>query len=902
LDVGVHRLGSIPLFDLFHSEKRLESILLSSETRRPRPMRRPRNRVVGSLSFLAVLLCPCLGVASSPAAASRPVAGKDRSVTGTITDLAGRPVPGAQIELTRTPGGFPFCLCFRDQKQEIYHTSTGPTGRFEVRGLPASWFDLRIDHPDFAPLTWRGIATLDAAGPVDLGRLVLDAGRKLEGIVADGDGRPLANIAIWIRSMGFLWGEILQAEDSAFIRRGPRRVTGADGKFSIPHLEKTGNSTLSLYACRRGSRFMQPLAEPLPQPFRIVLPSLERVPGRVVDPEGRPVSGARVSAGIVLVGWTPIPSDVIDFYDPCPQNSGDAFASTDAAGRFVLEPLAQRVQGVFWVRASAEGFLPYARNEVELGGASGLRNLDIVLQRGASLAGQVRTRAGAPAPGVDISVSCPEVQSRHSTGPDGRYRLDGLPLGGTCHLSAGGGRFDQVEATVEIKAAENHLDLQVVLAETQQVRGRVIGPEGEPIAGAQIDIPGELDGAKSLTAPDGSFLVEKIGKTSDCVLSIWKEGYVARQSKTLKCGEAPMVIRLERALTLTGRLLNLNPEELRTAWIHAIDPSSSSLTPTPRSGVSPADGTYRIGDLGPGEWTVIADAGRRSVEGQVSLRAGERNATLNLSFPNRFPVRGRVSGPGGKGITSASVSFRESDSDSFSGGVGTQADGSFEILLENGSYTVSADGPDESGEGSFSILLPQPVIVVDVPAEGIEIHLEKGLLALHGCIPGLLPSDQAWVEASYQNTTRRYPIKADGCYRFQDLEPGDWSVSARVINHTDHTFLPGCLPGFRQIHHHITLAPGAPETVLDLDLALGNGTLTVDYAGAENLGRLSLRLPFADGETLIEPSCQGYRLREGSYRIQVVNGQGQALVDEPVEVTSDRETVVEIPGSAKPQM
>jgi Carboxypeptidase regulatory-like domain len=841
-------------------------------------MRMPRRRDADILSFfLAILLFPCLSVA----AISGLVTEKDRSITGTITDLAGRPVRGAKVELTRTPGGLPSCPCFRDEKQEIYHASTSPTGRFEVRGLPASWFDLRIDHPDFAPLTWRGIATPDAAGPVNLGRLVLDAGRKLEGIVVDGEGRPLANTAIWIRSAEPLWGKPLQAEDSAFIRRGPRQVTGADGKFSIPHLEKT---KVTLYACRRDSRFMQPLDEPLPQPFRIVLPSFGRVPGRIVDPEGRPVSGARVSAGIVGVA----PSDVIDSYDPCPQTGPSA--STDAEGRFVLESIAQ---GVFGVWASAEGFLPYAREE-DLGGASGLRNLDIVLQRGASLAGQIRTRTGAPAPGVEISVSCPGGGTRKSTGPDGRYRLVGLPPGGTCRLSVGGGRFDPVEATVEIKAAENHLDLQVGLAETQQVRGRVVGPEGEPVAGAEIDIAYALDGAKAFTTLNGSFVVEKLGKTSDCELSVWKEGYVAFQSKSLKCGAAPIVIRLERALTLTGRLLNLDPEELRTARISATNPSffySLSL----RGGVSPAEGTYRIGDLGPGEWTVSAYAGRRSVEGQVTLQAGKKNATLDLSFPDRFPVRGRVSGPGGEGITGVSVSFRESDSDSFSGDVRTQADGSFEILLENGSYTVRADGPDESGEGFFSIPLPQPVIVVDAPMEGIEIHFQKGDLALHGCIPGLLPSDQAWVEASYQNTTRRYEIKADGCYRFQDLEPGDWSVSARVIDHTDHTFVPGCLSGGgRQIHRHITLAPGAPETVLDLDLALGNRTLTVHLSGGENLGRLFLKLPFADGETLIEP-CEAFgRLREGSYRIQVVNGQGQVLVDEPVEVTSDREVTINL--------
>lgn len=850
-------------------------------------MRMPRNRYAGGLSiFLAVLLCPYLSVASSLAATSGLVAGKDRSVTGTVTDLAGQPVREAKVELTRTPGGFPSCPCCRDKEQEVYHARTSPAGRFEVRGLPASWFELRIDHPDFAPLTLKGIATPDAARPVDLGRLALDIGRKLDGIVVDGEGRPLADTAIWIRS-----SEPFQAEGHPFIRRGPRQVTGADGKFSIPHLEKKGNFTL--YACRRDrSQFTQELDEPLPRPLRIVLPSSGRIPGRIVDLEGRPVSGARVSAGIV--GWTP--SDVIDPYDPCPQTDQSAFVSTDAEGRFVLEPIAQ---GVFGVWASAEGFLPYAQNEVELGGASGVRNLDIVLQTGASLAGQVRTSAGAPAPGVEISLSCREGGSRNSTGPDGRYRLGGLPLGGTCHLSAGGGRFNRVEETVEIKAAENHLDLGVASTETQQVRGRVIGPDSEAVAGAKIEIPGTLDGAKPFTSPDGSFVVEKIGKSRECELSVWKEGYAAFRSKNVKCGEAPtkeVVIRLERALALTGRLLHLDPEELRTVQISANNPSFS----TPRGGVSP-DGTYRIGDLGPGEWTVFAVAGRRTVEGKVTLRAGERNATLDLSFRDRFPVRGRVSGPGGEGITTAWVSFGRSDY--FRENVRTQEDGSFEILLENGSYTVSVNGPDESGEGFRQIFLPQPVMVADAPLEGIEVHLKKGL-ALHGCIPGLLPGEHPVVVASYQNTTWTYPTKADGCYRFKDLEPGDWSVTTQLHPGDPLSNLRGKT---RQIQSHITLAPGDPETVLDLDLDLGDRTLTVRPAGPEKQGGLSLRLLFADGGTLINdlsPEQDGAfhidRLREGSYRIQIKDDKGEVLMNEPVELTSDREMVVEIQGSGKP--
>jgi protocatechuate 3,4-dioxygenase beta subunit len=846
-----------------------------------------RRRAAGSLSFLlSFLLCLGLSVASNAESASGPLAEKGRSIIGTVTDPAGRPLPGAEVELTRALGGFPACCgSLQDQEhQEVYHARTDPTGRFEVRGLPTSWFDLRIDHPGFAPLTRNGIVVPDAAGAVDVGKLTLDAGRKIDGVVVDAEGRPRAGTAIWIRSMD------RSSEGYPFLRRGPRQVTGADGRFSI-HVEPKG--LFELYACGRDrSRLIQVL-DGTPHPLRIVLPASGRVPGRVVDSEGHPVAGARVSAAMEAVGP---PSDIIDLYNPCPQTNSNAAVTTDAKGRFVLGPIAQ---GVFWVWVSADDFAPYTQTGAQLGGAGGLRNLDIVLRRGASLTGQVRSVAGAPVPGASIHASCPEGGADTSTGPDGRYRLSSLPPGGTCRLSARADRFNSAEATVEVKAAENHLDLRLEPIKTVEIRGRVIGAAGEPVAGAGVESRGALDGGKSLTAPDGSFTVETFAGSSDCALSVWKEGYAAYRSQSVPCDEAAAkeaVIRLERALTLTGRLLHLDPEQLATARVSAGNDSFY----TPRSSVSP-DGTYRIGDLGPGEWKVSAVADRRIVEGQVTLRRGQEDATLDLSFHSQFPVRGRVFGPDGEGIAGAWVAF--SGAGYFSDSVDTQEDGSFEILLENGSYEFKAgapSGPNAPTGDHWFISLP-PITVADAPLEGIDIHLKKGV-ALHGCIPGLLPGEHPGILASHQGTTWAPEIGADGCYRLQNLEPGDWLITARL-----QTGCLSCLPMFRdgndrKIERHVTVAPDASETALDLDLALGDRTLTVRPAGADKPGELYLRLLFPDGGALVEYAGQGRdgafhvpRLRAGDYQIQIMDRKDQVLLKRSVELTSDQEMVVEVP-------
>src|SRR5262249_47903331 len=187
----------------------------------------------------------------------------------------------------------------------------------------------------------------------------------------------------------------------------PRQATGPDGRFSLPHLaEKEG---LLLYACRRDrSQFQQLLSPPLPGQLRIVLPSSERLPGRVVDPNGRPVPGASVGAPLTGV----VPGEGIDVNDPCPWSDQDASATTDAEGRFVLKPLAA---GMFQVWVTADGFPRYRQKWVEVGGKKGLRRLDVVLQPGGAVSGRLLTAPGAPASGVAVSASCPGSDAHAST-------------------------------------------------------------------------------------------------------------------------------------------------------------------------------------------------------------------------------------------------------------------------------------------------------------------------------------------------------------------------------------------------------------------------------------------------------------------------------------------------------
>jgi len=97
------------------------------------------------------------------------------------------------------------------------------------------------------------------------------------------------------------------------------------------------------------------------------------------------------------------------------------------------------------------------------------------------------------------------------------------------------------------------------------------------------------------------------------------------------------------------------------------------------------------------------------------------------------------------------------------------------------------------------------------------------------------------------------------------------------------------------------VAPEASDAALDLDLALGDRTLTVRPAGADKPGDLCLRLLFPDSRTLVDYACQGRdgafrvpRLRAGDYQIQIMR-EDQVRLKRSIELTSDQEIVVEVP-------
>jgi hypothetical protein len=171
-------------------------------------------------------------------------------------------------------------------------------------------------------------------------------------------------------------------------------------------------------------------------------------------------------------------------------------------------------------------------------------------------------------------------------------------------------------------------------APLSEVRGRVTGPDGQPVAGASLELAGrqgerlhtqsQADGSFAIDAPDGTY-----------TLSASAEGYAGRETNpAIVVAGAPVAdveIQLGTDIVLSGRLLGLEQgdalEDLKVTGPPAYHPGTWTVD---------QDGRYRQTGLWPGDWTVSAvfdlEGQKRLASGAVHIPSGATEATLDLDF------------------------------------------------------------------------------------------------------------------------------------------------------------------------------------------------------------------------------------------------------------------------------
>jgi protocatechuate 3,4-dioxygenase beta subunit len=714
---------------------------------------------------------------------------------------------------------------------------SGADGTFvlEIPAAEEGWMEARASG--FLP----GERQLAKKGPEPT-VLTLAPSTALSGIVVDARGRPVAGVSVTTSYKNGTQGFIAMARSRA------------DGEFRLTRLPPGG--TFELSAARDGFARTTATARTAPagQPSlrtRIVMADGKTAFGKVVEEGSRPVEGA----GLILI-----------------TRSGDGLleAVSDAEGRFEFRHLSPGPASLRVTHPShAPGFLagieipPDSSSESPSKMPSQAARVDlgtIKLFPGETIEGRVTDGRGGPVEGAEVQVypaeprgfagdwmAMQEMKEPLRTGPDGSFRAERLKGGNRYNLEVQREGF--VGASVPGVPAPAQEPLKIDLKAARSLSGRVVGPEGEPVADAavswlQTSGPGGTSFETLGTSDaDGRFRVTGF-PPGTLSLQVQAEGYVSRRVEGLPIpgdrDPEDLRVTLERAITLEVQVLDAEGQPVPGVRVFAepVAPRTEEedgMAFFSRFGLrgapsTDAAGRCRVIVAKPGSYWVSAGRMGLPVRNQVTVHAGSNS--VEIRFPRGGEVSGRVVDENGAAVPRALVSLRQGED--VQQDEPTGADGTFVFTdVPDGDYRLKASQEARtSGEAD--------AVVAGQPLRGLELRLDQELpgATLTGHVLGLPPEElSGLIVRAFSPGEHPAPVRTDhkGVYRFERLAPGSWRLEARDFEG-------------RETRDTVEIPPGVPAVELDLEFPAGF-TLT---------GRV-----LVDGAPLSGASVQGVRGKEG---------------------------------------
>jgi len=649
--------------------------------------------------------------------------------------------------------------------------------------------------------------------------LAKPAGRStkaLSGVVTDADGKPLPGISVWAVS------ETWSIEEG----QKPDRLTGADGRFSIPRSRLTPKSQIAVCAAGFETKVVD---RPGGKPLKIALqpgPGA-RIAGRVVDQTGKPVAKFRLMA--VMAGTRT--GCALRGPMLCPPPDTYAMSQSDAQGRFVLETLQP---GWYRVSGSERGYRSYFSDPIRIAPGQRFDQFVVTVQEGAVVTGSVLSSDGKPVAGARISDKSGYFGVETTSDAQGHFRLGGLAAG-MKDLFVDHPTLGAAQSRLDLPDGETRLDLR--LTPDGEIRGRVLAPDGSPVAGALVSTD-ERSEMKVQTGADGTFVLR--AHAGPVILDVQSDRGVQTKVPAVVAADHPLSLEIRQApgADISGRISGLKETwggVGAQVWAHRQDGTAAARAQPDSEGI------YHLLHLEPGAWIVeIDDSGERGLPGEqdhriifngrtrrgVLVQAEEgKEAHVDFDFPPLVLVRGHVVGaanPAKRPGDLEWVGWRRADGTE--GASYLDEDGStFTLILEPGSYDIAS-----LRQGAAPILLH--LDVKGAQAEPIELHLQPETV-LTGQILGLAPGQIA--EAVHAEGTNGFPhvygkADQDGGYHITGLAPGTWTITAEVEE--DSITAKGV--GHRKITQLVTVPPGAATLSQDLTFSTGSAELTSEDLAA----------------------------------------------------------------------
>lgn len=572
---------------------------------------------------------------------------------------------------------------------------------------------------------------------------------------------------------------------------------------------------------------------------RLELKGGARVAGVVVDPDGKPLAGARV----VYRGLSDRSLRA--------NRRLDAVVS-DKAGQFAIPALPK---GSFTFTASAEGYAPGASDTILLDGATETTGVEVRMEPGATLRGRVVNTAGQPVPGarVRVSVQTQGMRGRGRRGgvrqiftdEEGAYELTGLPRKPHDVIAVHDNASSEIQAAA-LGQDPYEVEMNITLDIDGVVAGIVVDTTGEPLPGAQITLfPDFRKGARRSGSewrlrgmstaladsggrfeigglkPDEDYRVRATPATSTSRDRAWlTDGVEARTGDT----DVKVVLPADGGIKGKVAFANGEPPDLFTV-------SVGWRRGTP---FSTKDGSFELTELPPQEFTAtIQGPGFDQRRIKVEVEEGKTADLGTITVAQGRRVVGRVVDSNGSGVQGANVSAGRmvtGDGSGTSTGQGRghplARDTKRAVSDENGDFAISG-----VGLGDMSVVADHETLGRSVPftvqMSSESITAVQLTILKTGTLEGIVrksgsPEPDVFVTA----TSTKAPSVAfnvatgpDGAYRFDRLAPDTYRVKAMAAGSP-----------MRGMSFYSELVDILPDATAKLDIELDSGPTTLHVA------------------------------------------------------------------------
>jgi hypothetical protein len=552
-------------------------------------------------------------------------------VTGRVLAPDGKPVAAARVWARSSSE--PFAA----MAPELDSVESDGSGGWRLPALAPGSYQFAASHSDYAPAV--SPPTVVGRVPLNGVEMRLAAAGRLGGVVHDGDGRPLARVQVRAAALSRTlpgWSSAREA------------FTTDDGRFLLTGLPRRSVQVVALADDAASPMASADLATAASAEVTLVLSIRRTLEGIVVDGRGRPVPEAQVMA-------TPVKSGRgLDW-----ELRGLPMLVSDAGGRFHIAGLPD---GEYELRAVPPDRAPEAMNLQQVTVAhAGDREVRVVVRGEGIVAGQVALEDGA-LPG-SFSVSAGAGDPVPFTG--GAFALSATA--GIHELTVAGPTF--VTAHVDnVRVEENaRTDVGTVKVRGGRVlTGRVLGPDGAPVAqaqvvagrhisggGTQLMIPTEsLAFQETVSGDDGQF---RLAGLSELPLVVVAQHDDVGRSVTVPVAAGPPVVAIDLRLAPVGSLAGTITRDGRPF-------ADTVVIATPQLGrsnffvVTGADGRYAFDRLASGAYQLVVFLGRskdqlmrpievkagRRAQADVDVRTGNATLTIRVETDQRTPANALV--------------------------------------------------------------------------------------------------------------------------------------------------------------------------------------------------------------------------------------------------------------------